>query len=150
MTSSGSTADHATPPEHDWSEVDPFDLPEWLGVEEVEWRAAGGGRPGREHRLGGELRFGDERLPCEVLGVDEAFPAPVMTDAVRVRTHQAWRFGSVVVLQEPGAAGVAVAVPGRRVDPSTVFEALARLARAVGADPAHWSVRWRLGGEGRG
>lgn len=129
-----------------WDDVDPFDLPEWLGVQEVVWCV--GARTGdAPHRLPGRLVCGERSLACDVLAVDEAFPVPVMVDDHRTRAHQAWRHRSVVVLAEPGEAGVVVAVPGRRIDAPVAFEALARLARAVGADPRRWSVQWRLGGD---
>lgn len=129
-----------------WEDVDPFDLPETLGVGEVVWRV-GDHDARRPHRLAGLLEAADLTLDCDVLGVDEAFPAPVMGDDLRTRAHQAWRHRSVVVLREPGRDGVVVAVPGRRIDAPVAFEAVARLARSVGADPRRWSVQWRLGGD---
>ncbi|GAA4126262.1 hypothetical protein GCM10022215_35570 [Nocardioides fonticola] len=138
----------ARPP---WHDVDPFDLPEWLGTTEVVWRV-GDRAACAAHRLPGSLlpeTAGPPALACDVLAVDEAFPAPVMEDDLRTRAHQAWRHGSIVVLApHPGPAdAVVVAVPGRRIDAPVAFEALARLARAVGADPRRWSVQWRLGGD---
>lgn len=143
-----------------WTDLDPFDLPEWLGVEEVVWVAGRPPRRGEDHRLGGELRRAADAgagatapcggLACEVLAIDEAYPQPVMDDDHRVRAHQAWRHGSIVVLRAPDRdETVVVAVPGRRVDPLTAVDALTRLARAVGADPVRWSAQWRLGGDAR-
>ena len=50
--------------------VDPFDLPEWLGEEEVTWAADVGLRSG--HRVPGQLT-GDGHPPvaCDLLAVDE-------------------------------------------------------------------------------
>lgn len=133
-----------------WDDVDPFDLPEWLGVRSIVWRVGDRGAA-HPHRLPGELVAADgASIPCDVLAVDEAFPTPVMDDAVRTRAHQAWRHRSIVVLSEHGPADtLVVAVPGRRIDAPVAFEAMARLARAVGADPSDWSVQWRLGGDER-
>ena len=48
------------------------------------------------HRVRGRLhratRPADE-LPCDLLAVDQAYPAPVADDDARLRAHQAWRHG---------------------------------------------------------
>ncbi len=42
-------------------------------------------------------------------------------------------------------ATLTLAVPGRRFDADLVLEAIARLAKAVGAPPDDWAVLLRLG-----
>jgi hypothetical protein len=63
--------------------------------------------------------------------VDDAYPAPVAPDVLRVRVHQLWRHGEVLLLSDAGR--VVLALPGSRLDAETVLEAVGRLARAVGA-----------------
>jgi hypothetical protein len=123
-----------------YDEVDPFELPDWLGVEQVTWAAVVGLSSG--HRLEGALTAdGRESLACDLLAVDDAYPAPVAPDAVRVRAHRLWRHGEVLLLSDAGR--VVLALPGSRMDAWTVLEAVARLARAVGALGAY-GVRLRV------
>jgi len=130
-----------TPPSYD--EVDPFDLPEWLGECEVTREADHGLTSG--HRVAGTLTApGREPVPCDLLAVDDAYPSPVAADPVRVRAHQLWRHGEVLVVSEAGH--LLLAVPGSRLETETVIEAVGRLARAVGARPGTYAVRLRVGG----
>jgi hypothetical protein len=123
------------------TDIDPFDLPEWLGTADVVWRAEAGLRTG--HLVQGRLTADDEPdLACDLLAVDEAYPEPVVDDETRLRVHQAWRHGQVVV-GEVGSRMV-LAVPGTRFDPDLVLEALGRLARAVGAHAERYAVLLRL------
>jgi hypothetical protein len=121
-------------------ELDAFDLPEWVGVGEVAWDSDEG--------LGGHLVRGfltgepEHRLPCDLLAVDQAYPAPVVEEQLRTRVHQAWQHGQVLLLTRDGRA--TVATPGTSYSPERVLEAFTRVARAVGADPARWSVRLGL------
>lgn len=122
--------------------MDPFDLPEWLGADDVVWRADIGLRSG--HLVPGELRnSGHERMACTLMAVDEAYPAPVVPDEVRTRAHQAWRHGQVLLLDRERT--LTLAVPGRRFDAELAMECLTRLARAVGGSPDEWVVLLRLG-----
>jgi hypothetical protein len=124
------------------SDVDPFDLPDWLGGTDVVWETDEGLRGGC--LLSGMLRnAGDGHLGCSLLAVDEAYPAPVVPDDVRTRAHQAWRHGQVLLVER--TATLTLAVPGRRFDADLVLEAIARLAKAVGAPPDDWAVLLRLG-----
>lgn len=124
------------------SELDPFDLPDWLGEGRVTWEPDHGIRTG--HLLPGRLTGADGRsLPCDLLAVDEAFPAPVTDDHVRTRAHQAWRYGQVLLVDHAGRA--TLAVPGRHFDAERVLDALARLARAVGATPEDFAALLRVG-----
>ncbi len=127
------------PPSYD--EVDPFDLPEWLGECEVTWEADRGLATG--HRVAGALRAsGREAVPCDLLAVDDAYPAPVAADRVRARAHQVWRHGEVLVATDAGH--LLLAVPGSRLDTDIVLAAVGRFARAVGARPGTYAVRLRV------
>lgn len=129
------------------TDIDPFDLPEWLGTGDVVWRADAGLQTG--HLVRGRLTAEPSTDPaaaeivCDLLAVDEAYPAPVVDDATRLRVHQAWRHGQVVI-GEHGSRMV-LAVPGTRFGPELVLEALGRLARAVGARAERYAVLLRLG-----
>ena len=132
------------------TDIDPFDLPEWLGTSDVVWRADAGLQTG--HLVRGRLTA-DPTSPaasddpgeivCDLLAVDEAYPAPVVDDATRLRVHQAWRHGQVVI-GEHGSRMV-LAVPGTRFGPELVLETLGRLARAVGARAERYAALLRLG-----
>ena len=123
-------------------ELDPFDLPEWLGEEEVTWTSERGLRTG--HLVAGVLAGTPQhQTPCDLLAVDEAFPAPVVDDAVRTRAHQVWQHGQVLVVRR--ARRPTLAIPGSSFTAERTLDALARLARAVGAEPERFSVRLRLG-----
>jgi hypothetical protein len=121
-------------------ELDPFDLPDWLGDGPVTWATDRG--------LGGHLVAGsltgpsDEAIPCDLLAVDEAYPAPVLDEELRARVHQAWQHGQVLMLTSDDRA--TVATPGTSWTADRVIEALTRLARAVGAAPEAWSARLAL------
>jgi hypothetical protein len=123
-------------------EVDPFDLPEWLGEGEVTWTPEGGIHD--SHLVAGALTGGDgQSLPCSLLAVDEAYPKPVADDDLRHRTHQAWRHGQVLLVSYDDR--LALAVPGTAFTAELVLETLARLAKAVGTQPESFSVLLRLG-----
>lgn len=124
------------------TDLDPFDLPDWLGADDVVWEADEGLRS--SHLVPGELRnAGRERLACTLLAVDEAYPAPVVPDEIRTRAHQAWHHGQVMLLDRERL--LTLAVPGRRFDAELVMESLARLARSVGGSPDAWVVLLRIG-----
>ena len=126
--------------------VDPFDLPDWLGVAEVTWSALDGLRTG--YAVPGELLAdGHEPLACDLLGVDEAYPQPVAGDDVRLRAHQAWRHGEVHLVRRDGR--LALAVPGTFFTADLVLDAFARLARSVGASADRYAVLLRIGDSGR-
>jgi hypothetical protein len=122
------------------TDLDPFDLPDWLGDGPVAWAT--------EQGLGGHLVPGhltgsvDQVLPCDLLAVDQAYPAPVLDEATRTRVHQTWQHGQVLLLTREGRA--TVAAPGTSWASEQVLVAFQRVARAVGADPGRWSVRLGL------
>ena len=121
-------------------ELDPFDLPDWVGEGEVIWSSA--------HGLTGHLVPGTlagssgEQLGCDLLAVDQAYPVPVLDEETRTHVHQTWRHGQVLLLTRDGRA--TVAAPGTSWSADAVLEVFTRVARAVGADPARWSVRLGL------
>lgn len=124
------------------TDLDPFDLPDWLGGDGVQWEANSGLLG--SHLVPGELRHGSrDRLACALMAVDEAYPAPVVPDDVRSRAHQTWHHGQVLLVDRERS--LTLAVPGRRFDAELVMEALARLAKAVGGSPDEWVVLLRIG-----
>ncbi len=122
--------------------VDPFDLPDWLGEEDVTWSTESGLRRGYD--VAGTLSSdGREPVACDLLAVDEAYPVPVADQQVRHDAHQAWRHGQVLVVEVEGR--MTLAVPGTGFTADLVMDAMSRLAKAVGASPDHYSVRLRIG-----
>jgi hypothetical protein len=122
-------------------DVDPFDLPDWLGASAVTWTPARGVRVG--HLVTGELSAADHTLACDLLAVDQAYPRLVADDQTRTRSHQAWRHGEVLLVSYDGR--LTLTVPGRDFTADRVLDALARLARAVGASPDDYAALLRLG-----
>lgn len=125
------------------TDVDAFDLPEWLGTGQVVWHADQGLRSG--HLVAGRLVAGEQVLACDLLAVDDAYPEPVTDDASRLRVHQAWRHGQVLVGSY--ADRLVLAVPGTRLDAERVLDTLSRLVRAVGGSPDNMAALLRLGAE---
>jgi hypothetical protein len=123
------------------AEVDPFDLPDWLGEAEVTWSTDEGLRSG--HLVAGRLSGAGEELACDLLAVDEAYPQPVTDTALRSRAHQDWRHGQLHLASYDGR--LTLLVPGTGFDADRVLEALARLAMAVGASPERYAVHLRIG-----
>jgi hypothetical protein len=122
--------------------VDPFDLPEWLGEDDVTWAAESGLRTG--YAVPGVLTSaGHPPLPCDLLAVDEAYPVPVADEKVRHDAHQAWRHGQVLLVGVDDR--LTLAVPGTGFTADLVLDALARLAKAVGASAEHYTVLLRIG-----
>ena len=133
------------------TDIDPFDLPDWLGTLEVVWCSDAGLRTG--HLVKGRLTGdGEPDLVCDLLAVDEAYPEPVVDDATRLRVHQSWRHGQVVIgnldsgREQAADARMVLAAPGTRFDPDLVLDALGRLARAVGAHAERYAALLRIGG----
>ncbi|QCX27555.1 hypothetical protein [Nocardioides jishulii] len=126
-------------------ESDPFDLPEWLGESEVVWRPDRGLRTG--HLVPGHLSstgtHADAALPCDLLAVDEAYPVPVTTPDLRVRAHQVWKYGQVLLTTHDDR--LTLAVPGTEFSADLALECLDRFALAVGASPERYSALLRIG-----
>lgn len=131
-------------------DLDPFDLPDWLGVSDVTWTALTGVRSG--HHVSGQLHADADDgtlhdVPCDLLAIDEAYPVPVASDDVRKRAHQAWRHGQILLLELEDRP--TLAVPGTSFNADLVLEALSRLAKAVGSSADHFAARLRIGVESR-
>ena len=122
-------------------DLDAFDLPEWLGVEEVTWTPATAVRGSALVR--GELAAGEERLACDLLAVDEAYPRTLAPDELRTRAHQAWKHGQVLL--QDSEDRLTLLAPGTRFTADLVLDVLGRLAKAVGADPHRFAAHLRLG-----
>jgi hypothetical protein len=126
------------------AQLDPFDLPEWLGESDVTWTATSGVRTG--HHVRGSLTAeGHEDVACDLLAVDEAYPTPVADDHTRLLAHQAWRHGQILLVSHDER--LALAVPGTSFTADLVLDALDRLARAVGSSADHYTARLRIGTE---
>ncbi len=121
--------------------IDPFDLPSWLGESDVVWVADDGVRA--SHLVTGRLTGDAPDEACDLLAVDEAYPEPVANDDTRLRAHQAWQHGQVLLISYDGR--LALAVPGNRFTADRALDALARLARAVGAAPENYAARLNVG-----
>jgi hypothetical protein len=122
--------------------VDPFDLPEWLGISRVLWTALS---PVREApRVTGRLasETGEDVLDCDLLAADVAYPEPLLDEGWRRQVHQAWEYGQVLLLGYDGR--LTVAVPGTAYSADGVLESVSRLARALGAEPERFTVCLRL------
>jgi len=124
-----------------WSPADPFDLPDWLGLGPVIWRALSPlGRPS----VRGELTGDGASIVCDLLAIDEAWPVPVADPALRTAAHEAWRRGDVDLVEYDGR--LTLPLPGCSLTADDALVAIARLARAVGADPATYGVLLTLCG----
>lgn len=122
--------------------VDPFDLPDWLGEDDVTWSAQSGLRNG--YAVAGLLdAAGRDPMACDLLAVDEAYPVAVAAEEVRHDAHQAWRLGQVHLVADGDR--LTLAVPGTGFTADRVLDAVGRLAKAVGASPERYSVRLRIG-----
>lgn len=123
----------------EWSTADPFDLPEWLGDQQLQWST-------RESETGarieGVLTSGSGELALDLLCADVAFPAVALSESLRHDAHQAWHFGQVLLLVRRERH--ALAVPATRWDPDTACEAMRRFAKAIGVPSSQISVVLRL------
>ena len=127
----------------DPQDVDPFDLPEVLGDGDVTWSSVDALASG--HLVRGLLSATDgSDLDCDLLAVDEAYPAPVASESVRLRVHQAWRHGQVHLASYDGR--LTLLVPGTGFTADLALDAVGRLAKALGASPSAYAVHLRLGG----
>lgn len=137
-------------------EVDPFELPDWLGSEQVLWHATderddsevfgGLGNLASLATVHGEVRplreDGPDPLVLDLLGVDVAWPKPVCDEDSRHQAHEAWHYGQVALLDRAGR--VTLGVPCTEFSSDLVCEAVRRFSKAVGAEPAHFLVQLRL------
>lgn len=121
-------------------EVDPFDLPGWVGESEVVWRAGSSVRGA--HHVTGELSSEGRSYPCDLLAADLAYPKPVLDDRWRRSAHQQWVHGQVLLVAYDDR--LTLAVPGTEFSADRVLETLGRLALAVGAKPTCFVAAMRL------
>ena len=121
--------------------VDAFDLPEWLGVEEVTWTAVTS--LDRTPRVSGTLRGpSGAELDCDVMACDLAYPRSVLEENWRSAAHHAWQLGETLLLEHDGR--LTLVVPGTQVGVEAALEAVRRLAKAVGAPSSRFTVAIRL------
>jgi hypothetical protein len=124
----------------EWSLSDPFDLPDWVGSEQLRWST---GETRSTALIAGTLTGeSGNSLGLDLLCVDVAYPATVVDESRRHDAHQSWHFGEVLLLERDGR--LAMAVPSTRWDADTVCEALRRFAKAIGAPPSQISLVLRL------
>ncbi|MBA2559268.1 MAG: hypothetical protein H0V07_05165 [Propionibacteriales bacterium] len=117
--------------------VDAFDLPEWLGTQQVSWRATSAFESGPH--VTGEVRSADgKRQELDLLAVDAAFPLPVCPEQQRRVVHRAWNYGEVALLEADGR--ICAGVPGRQFDANLACETLRRVAKSVAAEPGQFTV----------
>ncbi len=123
-----------------WSATDPFDLPEWLGDDELRWTTK---ETGSVALIPGELSgAAGHAIALDMLCADVAYPAAVLPEQLRHDAHQAWHFGQVLLLVRDGRH--ALAVPTTGWDADTGCEAMRRFAKAIGVPPSQLSVVLRL------
>lgn len=119
-------------------EADPFELPEWLGVDEVTWTPSIG-------LHGGVVRGAIDgasngtTLACDLLAADVAYPAALLPEGLRVQVHQAWSRDEVLLLHHDGR--LTIAAPGTEHSADRVLEMLRRFAKAVGSRPERFAAR---------
>lgn len=119
---------------------DAFDLPDWLGTERVTWRAED--VLSREPVIAGRLNAEDLDQPLDLLAADAAYPTTVCSSDQRHDAHQAWHFGEVLLLNT--GERVAAAVPTVSFDPNLACETIRRVAKALGAPAANFTVTFTL------
>ncbi len=119
---------------------DAFDLPDWLGTERVTWRAED--VLSQEPIIAGRLSAEDRDHPLDLMAADAAYPRTVCSSYQRHDAHQAWHFGEVLLLET--GERVAAAVPTVSFDPNLACEAIRRVARALGAPTANFTVTFTL------
>ena len=120
--------------------VDPFDLPEWLGEEEVSWTAVSSLGAAR---VEGRLDAGEgHALTCDLLAGDLAYPEPALGESWRTAAHAAWWRGEALLLRRDGR--LTVVLPGSEVTAEPALDAVGRLAKAVGASADRFTVVLRL------
>ncbi|MGI9157597.1 MAG: hypothetical protein ACR2FG_13350 [Marmoricola sp.] len=125
------------------TQVDPFDLPDWLGTGEVTWLSPASIH--HRHLVVGALNRppdgAAEELPCDLMAVDQAYPEAVLDEQWRSRAHREWTHDQVLLLQMGDR--LTLAVPGTQFTADRVLEVIGRLAKTVGARPERFTVALR-------
>jgi hypothetical protein len=117
--------------------VDAFELPDWLGTEQVTWRA-GSSLSSGSHLRGELVAAADQRQELDLLAVDVAYPQVTCSEEFRRAVHQAWQFGEVTIADVQGRT--TAAVPGVGFDANDACEVIRRFAKAVGAPAENFAV----------
>jgi hypothetical protein len=81
-------------------------------------------------------------IQLQVLAADQAYPQVVCSDTERRQVHQAWHYGEVAVLLVEGR--LTLGLPGSSFSADLLCEAVARFAKALGANRAQYSVLLQL------
>lgn len=113
-----------------WRRSDPFDLPDWLGEDDLTWSLDG---PLAAAQVRGTLHgAAGRRLTLDILCADVAYPAPLICELLRRECHLSWHHGEVQLIENGRLHGLAV--PVSSLDADRACEALRRFARAVAVD----------------
>ena len=127
-------------------EADPFELPAWVGEQEIVWYADSGARFGH-HITGRVTAAGHDDVGCDLLAIDQAYPQQVADSGWRRQAHQAWHNDQVLLIRYDGR--LTLAVPGHEFTADLVLAALFRFAKSVGGKPDRMTAALRLGAVGR-
>lgn len=121
----------------DISIKDAFDLPDWLGTEQVVWQATSSllDSPHVPGLLDGGSNL---RQQLDLLAVDAAYPQAACPERERTAAHRAWHYGEVVLVEVDSR--LAAAVPCTRFDAELMCETLRRVAKSVGAPASNFTV----------
>ena len=129
-------------PDAEITPVDAFDLPAWVGEQDVVWRSdVALGTPLVPGVLGTAAGEQDS-MPCDLMACDRAYPQPVLSERWRREAHSQWALHQVLLV-EVGSRLTLVA-PGVDVEVTSALEALRRLAKAVGVPAASFTAALRL------
>ena len=90
----------------------------------------------------GRLSSDTRSHPLDLLAVDAAYPKTVCSSQQRHDAHQAWHFGELLLLADRDR--VVAAVPTVVFDPNLAVETIRRVARALGAPSANFTVTFTL------
>lgn len=126
--------------------VDAFDLPEWVGEQDVVWSSSVPlGTPMVPGELTAQLdeaRPDDLRLACDLLACDRAYPEPVLPERWRREAHAQWALQQVLLVEVDGR--LTLVCPGVDVEVGGAMESLRRLAKAVGVPASRITLALRL------
>jgi hypothetical protein len=122
---------------------DPFELPDWLGLDRVCWQSTGptGAKSVAHGRL---VSLDEERsaVDLQIMAADRAFPTVACNDSDRRLVHQNWHYGEVTLLRVEDK--LTLAIPGTTFSADLLCEAVSRLARALGAERSRFYVLLNL------
>ena len=127
--------------------VDAFDLPEWVGQQDVVWRPRVAlGTPLVPGELTpdtpGATPADQPTLTCDVLACDRAYPEPALPEPWRREAHAQWALQQVLLVEVAGR--LTLVCPGIDVEVDSALESLRRLAKAVGVPSSRFTAALRL------